>query len=152
MSTVRFGDRLARLLSGRRIQTRTATITHADLTSAVNGNPEIENIGALLPAGARIVGMDVLLTTQFTGGAVAAVTMDVGLAADPTALMATFNALGSAAPASYALGGAAATRPRGDFGGLQLIATFTPDGANHLEDLTAGEVTITVDFYLPDEG
>ncbi len=138
-------------IGARRLQTRTATIGHADLTNAVNGSAETENVGVVLPANARIVGCDVLLTTPFTGGAVAACVLDVGVAGAIESLIKDLDVLGSAGATSYAGGQvpSTATRPRGAYGGAQIIATFTPDGGNPLVDLTAGALTITVDFFLP---
>lgn len=130
------------------VQRRVVTITHADLTTAANGTAEAENVGIALPAGARVIGCDVLLTTQFTGGAASAVTLSVGAAGATTALINAFDAFGSTAGAAYAAGASAATRPRGVFSSTQLIATFTPDAGHALLGLTAGSVTITVDFVV----
>lgn len=134
----------------RKLQTRTVTITHADLTTVANNTAETENVGAVLPAGARVVGVDVQLTTQFTGGGATAVVMDVGVAGAIESLIKDFDAFGSvAAGAYYSSGAGTATRPRGNYTGAQIIATFAPDAAHNLNDLTAGSVTITVDFYCP---
>jgi hypothetical protein len=32
--------------------------------------------------------------------------------------------------------------------GAQLIATFTPDGSHKLSDLTAGSITIEVEYFV----
>lgn len=130
------------------IQQRVVTITHADLTTATNGTAETENVGIVLPAGARVLGVDVLLTTQFTGGSASAVTLSVGVSGATTSLINAFDAYGSTAGASYAAGASAATRPRGLYSAAQIIATFTPDGAHNAAGLTAGSVTITVDFTV----
>jgi len=130
------------------VQQRVVTITHADLTQASNNTAETENIGIALPTGARVVGCDVYLTTQFTGGSVSVCTLGVGIAGEVNALINAFDALGSTAAASYAAGASAATRPRGLFSAGQLIATFAPDSGHALLALTAGSVTINVDFVV----
>ena len=63
------------------------TITHADLTEATNNTAQAINIGATLPANARITGVDMRALTVFTGGSVSAVTCDVGTSGDVDALI-----------------------------------------------------------------
>jgi hypothetical protein len=130
------------------VQQRIVTITHADLTEATNNTAETENIGIALPTGARVIGCDAYLTTQFTGGSLSAVTMSVGIAGATTALMNVLDVYGSTAGASYAAGTSAAARPRGLFSAGQLIATFSPDSGHALLAATAGSVTVTVDFTV----
>ncbi len=130
-------------------QKKTATITHADLTNAVNGSAETENVGTALPAGAIVVAIIVTLTTQFTGGGAASVALDVGWAGTTEALLKDFDAFGSTAGgAKYDKGASAASEERPVLADAkQVIATFTPDGGASLDGLTAGSVTIDV-FYV----
>lgn len=132
----------------KRVQTHSQQVTHADLTEDGNGTLQEINLSTALPTGARIVGVDVLLTTQFTGGSVASVTVDVGTTGAEE-LIKDFDALGSTAGAYYDRGAGAATRVRGNFSEAQLVIGFTPDGSHALADLTAGDLTVAVDYYVP---
>jgi hypothetical protein len=127
---------------------RTITVGEADLTTATNGTAQTINVGPALPTGARVVGCDVTLATQLTGGSATAVTLSVGISGAATALINAFDALGSTAGASYAAGASAATRPRGSYSAAQIIATFTPDSGHALSGLTAGSVTIDIDYVV----
>jgi len=134
---------------GGRVQKLTATILETALTDAVNGEAETENVGSALPTNAVVLAAEIYLTTQFTGGSVSAVTVDVGIAGETEALVKDFDALGSTAAAFYASGASAATRPRGNFSAGQIIATFTPDGSHALASLTAGSLTVNVYYVVP---
>jgi hypothetical protein len=128
---------------------RTVTVTEAALVNAVNGSPVVVNIGATLPANARIVSTEMSGLTPFTGGAATSVTVKVGTAADDDALIAAADVLAAAVdggPATITRG----VRPNKFFAGAgaQLIATFTPDGAHNLTALTAGSVVIDVWFFV----
>lgn len=127
---------------------RTVTIGHADLTEASNNTSQAINIGATLPANARIVSVDMRALTVFTGGSVSAVTCDVGTSGDVDALV------DGADLQTTAVDGGPATMPQGVrpnktfvSGGAQLLATFYPDSGHALLALTAGSVTIDV-FYV----
>lgn len=135
--------------AGMPVQKRSLHLTQADLTDAVNGEAQAINIGAVLPANARIVGADIKLTTPFTGGGVASVACDIGTAGDIDAIVDGADMLAAA------VDGQSSTRPNGIApnkhfvaAGAQLIATFTPDVAKPLVDLTAGEATIDVLFVV----
>ena len=126
---------------------RTVTIGHADLTEAVNNTSQAINIGATLPANARIVSVDMRALTVFTGGSVSAVTCDIGTSGDVDAL------IDGADLQTTAVDGGPATMPKGVrpnktfvSGGAQLIATFYPDSGHALDALSAGSVTIDVFF------
>lgn len=131
--------------AGVALQKRTLTVGHADLTDAVNGEAQSINIGAALPANARILGVDLRLATPFTGGGAATVVLDIGTAGDKDAIVAAADVK------SAAVDGEASTRPAGIapnklLSAAQLLATFTPDGAHTLDGLTAGSVVIDVLF------
>jgi hypothetical protein len=126
---------------------RTVTITHADLTEATNNTAQAINIGATLPANARITGVDMRALTVFTGGSVSAVTCDVGTSGDVDAL------IDGADLQTTAVDGGPATMPQGIrpnktfvTAAAQLIATFYPDPGHALLALTAGSVVIDVSF------
>jgi hypothetical protein len=109
-----------------------------------NGLAVSANLGAALPANARILGAALRLTTPFTGGGATAVTVDIGTAGDPIAIVAAADALHAA------VDGMAFTQPAGKAPNkffatsAQLLARFTPDGSHTLLGLTAGSITIDV--------
>ena len=126
---------------------RTVTVGHADLTAASNGLAQAINIGATLPANARIISVDASALTPFSGGSASAVGMTIGTSGDVDALISVCDVFAAAVdggPSSFTAG----IRPNKLFAtvGAQLIATFTPDGSHTLLGLTAGSITIDV-FY-----
>ena len=127
------------------IQTRTLTLGHADLTDA-DGEQSI-NIGAVLPANAMIVGVNVALATPFTGGTATSVLLDIGASGDPDAIVANCDLFAAA------VDGMASTLPAGIApfkvfvsAGAQLLATVAAD--DDVADLVAGAATITVSFVV----
>lgn len=126
-----------------KIQTRTVTIGHADLTD-LDGEQSI-NIGAVLPANAMILAVDVALATSFTGGGAGQVLLDIGTSGDPDAIVANCDLFAAA------VDGAASMMPAGIApfklfvsAGAQLLATVAADV--NVDLLTAGAATITVSF------
>lgn len=134
------------------VQKRTVTVAYnnAALVAAnSNGGAATVNIGATLPANARILGVDMRALTPFTGGSASAVTVDVGTSADVDALVDgadVFAAAVDGGPTTMPAG----VRPNKTFAtvGAQLIATFAPDGGHQLANLTAGSVIIDVLFTV----
>ena len=125
------------------IQTRTVTIGHADLTDA-DGEQSI-NIGAVLPANAMILAVDVALATPFSGGTATSVLLDIGTSGDPDAIVANCDLFAAA------VDGKASTMPAGiapfklfTSAGAQLKASVAAD--DDVADLVAGACTITVSF------
>lgn len=120
---------------------RTVTIGHGNLTDA-DGSQTI-NIGAVLPANARILSVDMHTFTPFSGGGAGAVTVDVGTSGDADALVDgadLFAAAVDGGPSTMPAG----IRPNKLFAsaGAQLIATVAADV--NVADLDAGAVTIDV--------
>lgn len=131
--------------AGVSLQKRTVTIGHADLTDA--DTSETENIGAALPANARILGVSLHTVTAFSGGGTGSLTVDIGSAGDIDAI------IDGADLFAAVVDGQAATRPLGiapnklfAAGGAQLTATFVTDTT--LAAFTAGAVTIDVLFAV----
>jgi hypothetical protein len=130
--------------SGSGIAKKTATITHANLTTS--STTETENIGTALPANARILGTNIKLTTPFSGGSVSALVVDIGSSGDPDALVDGADVF------SAAVDGQASTRPLGiapnkHFStSTQLTALFTATD-DDVVNLSAGSVTIEV-YYV----
>jgi hypothetical protein len=127
------------------LQKRTVTVTHADLTDAVNGEAQIIAVGAVLPANARIIGRELSGLTEFSGGSVSACTLSVG-GTDDDAIVAAQSVFTGAGIVEKC--GASGVNPNGNLGGQQLNATFKPDAGHALLALTAGAVTITVFFAV----
>lgn len=128
---------------------RTVTVGHADLTNAVNGTAQSINIGATLPANARIAYADVRALTPFTGGSASAVTLTVGSSGDLDAIVASSDVFAAAVdggPSTLVRG----IRPNKMFVtiGAQLLATFTPDGGAALLGLSAGSIVIDVWYFV----
>jgi hypothetical protein len=127
------------------IQTRTVTIGHADLTDA-DGEQTL-NIGAVLPANAMILAVNVALATPFTGGGAGSVLLDIGTAGDPDAIVANCDLFAAA------VDGVASSMPAGiapfklfTSAGAQLLATVAADV--NVADLAAGAAVITVSFVV----
>lgn len=127
------------------VQKRSITVGHANLTVA--GTTEVENIGAALPANARILGISLHTVTPFSGGGTGAQAVDIGTSGDPDAL------IDGADLFAAAVDGQAASLPSGIApnklfvaAGAQLIATFVTDTTQAA--FTAGAVTIDVFFVV----
>lgn len=129
-------------------QKRRVTIGHADLTAAANGATQAVDIGAALPAGSRILGTEIKVTTPFSGGGLASCAIDIGTAGDPDAFVDGADVF------SAAVDGESATRPLGicpnkSFpAGVQLQALVIPDAGHNLVDITAGAVSVEVMFVV----
>lgn len=129
------------------VQKQSATVTHADLTDAVNGEAQVVNLGAALPANAVLLGHQTDLAASFTGGGATAVKLDIG-GTDPKGIVDQYDVFGTApevASPGYQHHTLHGNHMQGDYGGQQLVATFTPDGGHTLLGLTAGGITAT--FY-----
>jgi len=133
-----------------------ATIGYADLTDAVNGNPEQEAV-VTLPAVALVSDAMVYITTAFTGGGVASCTVAVGTVANPDELCEEHDCLG-AGDTTWILEGQTNT-DKGDglyvvgstdrtvktyLAATAIVAEFTPDGAHAVADLTAGSCDVYI--------
>lgn len=132
--------------AGMTVQKRTVTIGHADLTDA--DTSQTINIGAALPANARIIGVDMHSGTVFAGGTVSQLLCDVGTSGDVDALIDGADldtALVDGGPSSMPPG----IRPNKTFvdAGAQLTATIVSTGDN-LVNLTSGAITIDVLFAV----
>jgi hypothetical protein len=133
-----------------RLQKVTATITSADLTTAGVG-PETENIGAVIPQTAIVVGVRADLTDAFDNGAGVSLAMEIGHDNDADAYEDGFDCFtGSAlegAGFAYTTPGPALGCPAFDGTSTgQITATFTA-GADQLANFTNGSVTVEV-LYL----
>jgi hypothetical protein len=132
-------------LGAMRIQKRTVTVGHADLTTAANNTAQVVNIGDVLPTNAVVLGHDVYVTTVFSGSGASAVTIDIG-GTDADAIVDGMDIFTGAA--TGALTGTAGVHPNGKFSAQQLTATFLTDAGHALLGLDAGALTITVWFFV----
>lgn len=99
------------------------------------------NVGAVLPANARVVATEVLVTTPITGGTLSACTCKVGAGTEAAdAMMAAQDVFTAAGTFSDPGTNQVASR-----GGAQVKATLTATG-DTLANATAGNITINV-FY-----
>lgn len=134
--------RLAALVASG-VQYRELTIGHADLSDA--DTSQTIDLGAELPAGATIMGVDFSDFTVFSGGTVSQLLLDIGSSGDVDAIRdgvdldtAAVDGQPSAAPLGIA--------PNKHFAAAtQLLATVVSTGDN-LVNLTSGTITIRV-FY-----
>lgn len=137
---------------------RSLTIAFGDFAALLAGDKsETLNIGAILPAGARVLGIELELNTPFTdGAAIASCDLDVGgvvadSLVDGESLLAA-NAgnypmgigSGAAGPGQVNVPGSKAA-PLALYSGEQLRATVVSNV--DLNTLTAGEVVVSV-FYI----
>jgi hypothetical protein len=128
-----------------RVRIATVVITHADLVDADNGD-DISIPLLTLPPNAFLLNVDLEVVTQFSGGSIATLTLDVGRSTDTDSVISNFDALSVAG--RYA--GAAGVHPRGNYSEEALVANFDPDASHNLTGLTAGEMKIHVLYCQPD--
>lgn len=130
------------------IEYREVTLTSDDLVAAGVG-PESVNIGAVLPAGAVILGYGINLTDAFDNGAGVSLVMELGYNGDVDAIEDGFNCF-TGSP-NEAQGYTFTTRGPGIgcpcivTSTRQLLATFTA-GGDTLANFTNGSVTIRIYF------
>lgn len=118
---------------------RTLTVGFADLTIDTTDGTQSFNLGAVLPAGAVPVGVQINLATAYVG--LAAPTVDVGIAGGAE-LANDFNCAGSTG--KYFKPPTAAK-----YSGAQLTALFTPASGKKLHtDSSAGSVTFDVFYFV----
>ena len=124
----------------------TVTITQAsDLSGLANGTKSFaKNVGAVLPANARFVGVDLCVTAALSGGGVATGTLAVGVTGTANAIVTATSVVSSS---GFPKAGTAGTRgySMASLNGLQLTATVTTDV--DLNALTGGSVSVDV-FYI----
>lgn len=133
---------------GARTKCLTKQITQADLTVAVNGTLQDIALGTL-PPGARVLGRSIKITTYFTGGGATSCTCSIGPSTATADLMAALNVFDTTATAKP-LQGTAGAAPVGDYGGVAMVARFTPDAGHTLLALTAGDLTVEIFYAVPD--
>lgn len=134
-------DRSRRAFDGR-ILSLYKRITEADLTAAVNGTAQSISLGTL-PGSGIVLASAVKINTFFTGGGATSVGLTLGVAGTLAKLKANLNVFDTSATGIW-LPGTAGTQPGGRYGGVELLATLTPDAGHTLLALTAGDLEIEV--------
>ena len=126
---------------------RTVTVTTANFSALTTENVLSIDIGAVLPANARIVGHEFTSLTPFDdGGANVAVSVELGIkSGDVDAIVTSYDvsSTGVAGPGTSGVLGYPMAKP----GTVTLAAKFTTTNAAHLKGLDAGSVVINV-FYV----
>ncbi len=131
--------------AGSRLATIQQTVAYTDIAVA-SGSAE-EAITTALPAGGRILGVDIELTTPFTGGTMSAVTVDLGDAGDADALVDgadVFTAAVDGQASSVPLGIA----PHKRFAAETTLNLQFAGTGDTLDNLTAGSFDITILYAL----
>lgn len=130
-----------------RILTKTATVAKADVDGLGAGvKTYTANVGTALPAGAQVLGCNVLIGVDFTDGAAGTYTVEVGYAEDVDAIVYVANVASSTDgnPATFTLG-AAPFRPFA--AGKQITVKLT--SSVDLNTTTAGTFTVTLLYFVP---
>lgn len=141
---VYLGPHVAAFESRGDVQVVSVTVGEADLTAAATS--QAIAIGSSVPAGARILGASIRLTTPFTGGGATSCVVDIGSTGDADALIDGANVFAAA------VDGQASTRPLGIApnkvftSATQLNATFISDV--NVSALTAGACVVDVYFTV----
>lgn len=120
-------------------------IQHGDLTDADNGDSQTFNIGTTLPAGAWVIGHQINVATAFSGGGATDVTVAIG-GTDADGIVAATSVFTGV---SGKISGTSGASPFGIYGGEQLTATVDIDAGHNLAGLTAGDMTISILYAVP---
>jgi hypothetical protein len=125
--------------SGSYLVTRRFTVNYSEITAAA-----LVKAWSLftLPAGGKILGVEIKHSTAFSGGAVSAATVSVGVATEVARYAAAFNIFQAVADTTLQ---ETTEFKSGQRTAASVIAYFTTVGAN-ISALTAGVVEITVTF------
>lgn len=136
----------AEQVDGVALRKVTLTVGHADLTNAVNGGTQEFSFDAL-PTNAVVVGYDFPSFTVFSGGSISTLSVDVGTAADPDAVINAIDLAGAMTEQKRRESNG--VRPFGTYSAAALKLLFTPDGGHNLNALDAGTVTVDIFFMVP---
>jgi hypothetical protein len=126
---------------GSRVRKMSLQITTAELTAAATS--EALDIG-VLPAGAVVLGREIVQTTPFSGGGATAASVDVGYATDPDIIEDGADVFATIARQA----GTSGVSPNAALGGETLQATVISDV--NVSTLTAGDITVYVWFAVAD--
>lgn len=128
------------------LQKKSVTIDYTDFTATADGVDENVNIGTALPAGAILVGAKYTINTPFVGAGLATLTMIAGYSGDTNGVFEAVDILGDSAAMYGGTLGTAMGPQLAD--AKQLVANFDPDNAGGLDELTAGNITIDVYYFV----
>jgi hypothetical protein len=127
---------------------RTVTIGFADFAALGVADFTAIDVGAALPANARLLGYEIVDVTPFDdGGASVDVKIRIGVGVETSAIMGDVDIDQAAAPIASTNGTPGARGyPMHNLGGETVIATVTTTNPAHLAGLDAGAVTVNL-FY-----
>jgi hypothetical protein len=131
-------------LEAVQIYSKTVTIPYdlaAFAAESDDGDAVNVNVGTALPAGAMLLAAKYEITEVFAGAGVTTLTMIVGFSGDTNGVIEAVDVFGDATGEYKGTPGTAMLGPAGE---KQLIANFDPDSSAALDELTAGEIVITV--------
>ncbi len=133
-------------LESAQIFTKTVTIPYnlAALAAESDDGDAVDiNCGTALPANAMLLAAKYEITEPFVGAGLATLTMMVGFSGDTNGVIEAVDILSDSAAQYKGVPGTAMLGPASE---KQLLVNLDPDSSAALDELTAGEVVVTV-FY-----
>lgn len=121
-------------------------VGHADLDAGAT--TQSLDIGDV-PAGAMILGTEVLLATAFSGGSVSNLVVAIGTTGDPDAILASADLDGAAVDGQASTHTAGIAPNKRFAAATTLKALFTATG-DYVSALTAGACTLRVYYAVPE--
>lgn len=133
------------------LQKRTVTVPYnhaAFLAESDDGEAVDINVGTALPVGAIVVAARYTINEVFAGEGVATLTMIVGKSGDTNGVIEAVDIFGDATGQYQGTLGTMMVNGPSLQSEVQLVANFDPDSSAGLDELTAGEVTIDVYYFV----
>lgn len=133
------------------IQKKSVTVAfdHASFVAEGDDGDAVDiNVGTALPAGAILIGARYTIGEVFAGAGVASLTMMVGKSGDTNGVIEAVDIFGDATGQYQGTLGTMMVNGPALQSEVQLVANFDPDAAAGLDELTAGEVTIDVYYFV----
>jgi len=125
---------------GKTPNQQTFTIAYTQLTESGNGNSQAITLFDL-PSGFSISSVKLYHTVAFSGGGATAVDVEVGVSGDADKYSPSFDVFQSVGDNVLQVSNPSEKEAASD---ETIIATFTPDASNNLNDLTAGSLHIEI--------
>lgn len=120
------------------------TVGHAQLTDADNGDAQQITLGTL-PANAVVLYRRIKTSTAFSGGSIATLGIETGIATNADQFLTSFDGLAAVSATNLA---ESATPASPTTASVAMVATFTPDAGHNLAALDAGSVDILVEIMV----
>ncbi len=133
--------------SGLSLQTIQQTIAYTSVTAASGGMNL--NLGSSLPAKAKVIGVNLNITTPFTSGSITGMTISVGISGEETEWMTPQIAIGTGTITQIDAGGFW----NDTLSSVQAVAKFLSTAGGNLgngstTNLTAGSATVTLVYLV----